>query len=397
MHAALAKVGFGMPCGLIARLEGQSSENVENAIHQVGDTLPVLQRRIAWIGARPLLVTADRTYPNNAHPFENLSELGANEGPLWRYRVEQHNNDVWLSAAWAHAAADGVSILRFLKAVASRLTDRAVPSILPRTRERSIQQAYLPWLLRFVVEQHLRYVGRGEESQASPGMVWANIPQAQAVDVHARGLSECASFVAWLAAAASMAYCEQCGVSSGRVLVNLPILRDDLRRLNGFGFGIGSLLISVRLRARDTIHIIAGKIAERLKYMVERRWDDNFDRFLSPSPDRHLRFASLSARRPPPIITISWKGTHFDLGGQDGIRDICCFSASPPIHISGHIDNNGLSLSLTSRQPETKREDLLQRLMNKLGVETPERVLRSEGPRIELTSPALNHHRIKAH
>jgi hypothetical protein len=384
LHAALAKLGFGMSCGLVARLEGQSPENVENAIHQVADTLPVLQRRVAWIGSRPLLVTADRTCRNDARPFENLSELGANDGPLWRYRVEQHNNDVWLSAAWAHAAADGVSLLRFLKAVASRLTDRAPPSIPPRTRERSVRRAFLPWLLRFVAEQHLRYVGRGEEDQGSPGIVWVNVPQAQAVDVHTRGLSECGSFVAWLAAAVSVAYCEQRGVSSGRVLVNLPILRDDLRHLNGFGFGIGSLLIPVHLRACDSIHMIARKIAERLKYMIDRRWDDNFDRFLSPSPDRHLRFASLHARRAAPIITISWKGTHFDLGGQDNIRDICCFSTSPPIHISGHIDNNGLSLSLTSRQSEAKREDLLQRLMNKLGADSPDWLLRSEGHRVEL-------------
>ena len=58
---------------------------------------------------------------------------------------------------------------------------------------------------------------------------------------------ECGSFAAWLAAATSMALCGHQKAPAGRILLNLPILRDEMERLGGFGFGMGSLLMPVKL------------------------------------------------------------------------------------------------------------------------------------------------------
>ena len=78
------------------------------------------------------------------------------------------------------------------------------------------------------------------------------------------------------------------------------------------------------------------------------------------------------------MISVSWKGADWRLGGQDGIRDVTCFAASPIAHVSGHIDQNGLSLSLTSNQSTAARVDLLQRIADVLGCGPP-RVLTFDG------------------
>ena len=55
-------------------------------------------------------------------------------GPLWRYVLVQDDGDVWLSAVWAHAAADGPSMLRFVEAIGGILSHRPVTHFkTPRT------------------------------------------------------------------------------------------------------------------------------------------------------------------------------------------------------------------------------------------------------------------------
>src|ERR1700719_2576290 len=131
----------------------------------------------------------------------------------------------------------------------------------------------------------------------------------------------------WLAAAVSMAYCEQQGVPSGRVMLDVPILRDYLDRVNGFGFGVGSLLLPVKVNLDAPLTSVAPLVAARLKEMINQRWDENFEGFLGRNPSRHLRFAALRARGlHPPVITVSWKGAHWGWGAEDGIRDAACFA-----------------------------------------------------------------------
>jgi hypothetical protein len=387
MHAAMDRLGVGMPCGLIARLEGKSVADVLAAIAVAQARFPVLQKRITWIGSRPVLMPVDPAFRGQTHTPTNLPlDFKTDEcSPLWRYQVTQDGADVWLNAVWAHAAADGASMLWFLKSIVATITDRPVPGIQVRTRHRSARRPFAPWLLRFLLEQHLRYVRPTEEASHPVNVVWLTLPVEQSNALHEKALAECGSFAAWLAAAVALAYCEQHEVSSGRVLLNLPLLRDDLQRVNGFGFGIGSLLMPAKIPVRGAMPPVARHLAKRLKDMIDQSWDENFDRFLGDNPKRHLRFAAHGAQgRSAPIISVSWKGIHCDLGSEDGVRDVCCFAVSPAAHLSAHIDSNGLSLSLASRQSDAAREGFLRRVAAHLGYRSIGRV--HDARRLSLSS-----------
>lgn len=288
--------------------------------------------------------------------------------PLWRYHLMQDGGDVWMNAVWAHAAADGLSMLRFLQTVVAALTGCSVPFFSGPGPHHIRRQPMLLWFIRFVAEHYLQYVRLAEEGLHPPGVAWLTIPVAQGISLRETARAECGSFAAWLAAAVAKAFCEQQGVSSGRVLLNLPNLRDNLNRVGGFGFGVGSLLIPVKIAEGASLISVGRRVAKRLKEMTSRGWDQNFDRFLGKDPARHLRFATLHARgQSAPIISISWKGADWPIGAEDGIRDLACFAASPVAHVSAHIDRNGLSLSVASRQSAAEREELLRRVADRLG------------------------------
>jgi hypothetical protein len=172
------------------------------------------------------------------------------------------------------------------------------------------------------------------------------------------------------------AFLEQQAKSAGHVLLNLPILRDDFQHVGGFGFGVGSLLMPVKLDTASRLPSVSRIISERLKEMTDQGWDENFERLLGKNPRRHARFAALRARGlSAPILSVSWKGAQWQLGGDDRIRDVACFGASPVVHISGHIDRNGLSLSVTSSQSAATRERLLRGIVARLNGGPVTRVL----------------------
>ena len=191
---------------------------------------------------------------------------------------------------------------------------------------------------------------------------------------------EGANAAAWLGAAACMVLCEQEGVAKGRVLLNMQVERSSLEHIGGFGFSAGSLLMPVKINSSCALPALARHIHDRTSLMIDRGWNDNFERFLGSSPRRHRLLAALHARgQPTPIVSVSWKGRHWQLGGQDGLRDIACFAVSPTIHISGHVDRIGMSLSVTSRQSVSEREDFLHRLADRFDGDTPKRILHFNG------------------
>ena len=49
MHAAMDRLGTGMPCGLVARFAGKTIAEVEAAIEAACQRFPVLQRRLVWL------------------------------------------------------------------------------------------------------------------------------------------------------------------------------------------------------------------------------------------------------------------------------------------------------------------------------------------------------------
>ena len=369
MHAAMAKLGVGMPCGLIARFQGRSVAEIEAAIAEATRQFPVLGLRLAWVDHRPVLDMADQTSGNFDAGSENSLFLKPN-GPLWRYRVVQDGQDTWLSAIWNHAAADGPSMLRFLETIVATMTGHQVRDFKTSRRQLVRRRSMARWLVRFLFEQSRRYVRPTKQKLHPQGVTWCTIAPKQTNWLREMARTECGSFAAWLATASCMAFCEQQNGSTGRVLLNLPVHRGGLERFGGFGFSVGSLLMPVKLDWRSSLPTVARRISKRSREMIDEGWDKNFERFLGGDPKRHLRFASLHARGlSTPVLSVSWKGSHWHVGGRDGIRDVACFAVSSVAHISGHIDRNGLSVSIASNQSPGAREVLLQRVISLLGAE----------------------------
>lgn len=376
IHAAMNKIGSGMPCGLIARFANRTIAEAETAIEIARRCFPVLQYRIEWIDERPMLVGAKR-----AQRQTHASDLSlmSDHGPLWRYQLIQDGKDAWMSAVWAHAAADGASMLRFAEAIGAHICGRLIPPVKPMPQRAVHRQPMSAWLARFLLEQQLRYL-RPTDVAHAPGVAWLTIWREIGAPLLAETRARYGSFAAWLTAASCAAFCEQQKKPGGRVLVNLPVLRDGLERVGGFGFGIGSLLMPVKVSPSTPVPSLASRIARRLDVMRARRWDENFDRFIGRGPRRHHRFAALHASGyVAPILSISWKPSDWLIGGEDGMRDVACFAASPIAHISGHMDRNGISLSITSKQAPAAREELLRRIVARLGAGRPQRVLAFDG------------------
>jgi hypothetical protein len=387
MHAALETLDVGMPCGVVARFRDRTVIEIENAIEAACRHFPILERRIEWENGRPVLVRTDLTFRQARSTEISLGFQSNRSGPLWRYCLIADAGDVWLCAIWAHAAADGTSMLRLLETIGSTLGGKAALLCSPsRGPDRPRRIGMVRWVPRFLAEQYLPYVRPLNTGSAHPGVSWLTIPIACSNSLLENARSECGSIAAWLAGAVCLAFCEQHGTRAGRVLVNLPILRDDLQRLGGFGCGVGTMLIPVKIKPNWTLASVARCIEGRLKTMIAQGWDINFDRFLGNNPRRHLRFATACARgRATPVVSISWKGMAWQLGGEEGIHDVACFAMSPLAHVSAHLDQNGLSLSVASSHPAVQRDKLLLRIAQWLG-DTATRDVRTFDGRVLATA-----------
>ena len=368
MHAALDRIGMGMPCGIVARFPDRDTADVEAAIAFARHRFPVLQTRLAWPNGRPVLMDAGAAIPVRDRGTGPLLDFAvATDGEPWRYRLIRDGADVWLQAVWLHAVADGLSMLRFLHAVEASL---AGASYQPSAREPRRAERRRPlgtWLPGFLLDQQRDYVAMTSRSQAVAGTSWLVVPPATRDHVLGAANAACGGGLGWLAAAAARAFGEQEGQARGDVLLNVPIARGDATALGGFGFGVGSLRFPLRLRAGTPMADLAAEIARRTRRAAATGWDRNLERLLGTDPARHARFARIQAERTAdPNITISWKGTHPAIGAH-GARDIACFAAAPTLHVSAHADARGLSLSVTSHQSTGQRTLLLQRIADHLG------------------------------
>ena len=377
MHAAMAAHGVGMPCGIVARFEETSRNDIAAAIEKTMQLFPILDRRISWANGRPILLSTDTTHRSTKDPTtESLFDLNCTR---WRHRVLQYGIDTWFIATWPHAMADGPSMLRFIETVAATIANQPRPSYRYREPRQIEQQPMAGWVMRFLIDQSRRYL-RPSEQRLPPGVAWCTLQRGFSLQLIENSRGERSSAAAWLAAAACIALCEQKRVANGLVLLNIQVERGGLERLAGFGFAAGSLFIPVKIRRDRPLPALARSIFDRLSLMIDRGWDSNFDRFVGSSPRRHHWLAQLHARaRHAPIVSVSWKGSHWELGRQDKIRDIACFALSPTLHISGHLDWTGMSLSVASRQSADNRRDLLRRIVHQACGKIPDRILDFNG------------------
>jgi ubiquinone biosynthesis protein COQ4 len=367
MHAALDREGIGMPCGMVACFADKDEREVESAIAIARRQFPVLQTRLEWQKGRPVLepeASANRDW--GAKPLLDFS--ASESGEIWRYRLIREGRNTWLQAAWMHGVADGLSMLRFTRAIAAVLGDVPYVPEPRRQRQPRDRQRFLAWLPAFLLDQRRNYVVLAQPAASIPQVSWLSAPVAdrERVMEFARRSSE--GMAGWLAAAVALAFADQQGKPAGYIMLNMQIARDELARTNGFGFGSGSLRLPVRLGEYPNMAVLADAIGRRVQQLANRGWDRNLERLLGPNPARHARFARIEAGRSTnPNITISWKGHHADLGAGGGPRDVACFAAAPTLHVSAHTDAGGFSLSVTSRQGVAERSALLLRIARQLG------------------------------
>ena len=166
--------------------------------------------------------------------------------------------------------------------------------------------------------------------------------------------------VAGLLSAASLLTMAQDEGRTGLQPLEVPVARRDLRAFNGFGFGVGALLLPTVVRRGDPVDSLANQIAGRLRSAIEKGWDMRLERFLGRDPRRHARFAAHHLRHPGQgPLTVSWKGSALWKGDRV-LGDVACFSASTNLHVSAHGDGRGLSLSATGAfEPDRTRRLLI--------------------------------------
>lgn len=367
MHAALDRAGIGMPCGIVARLAGQSVREIEYAIERVRHQFPVLQTSLRWIDGRATLEPIAATQAEmSADALLNFAASAS--GEVWRYRLVADGCDTWFQATWAHCAGDGLSMLRLVQAIAGATSEETPAPISARRSSRPRRpRAFSAWLPAFLMDQRYELIRLATPALTSPRVSWLRIPPRERDTIMATVRSDGKGMAGWLAAAAAIAFAEQQGQAAGNVLLNIPITRNDLAATNGFGFGVGSLRFPVKLARYRDVAALARAIGRRLSQLGDQGWDRNLERLLGDDPRRHARFARVEANRPAdPNITISWKGHHPAIG-QGVLRDVACFAAGPTLHVSAHSDASGLSLSVTSRQTASERHELLRHIARLIG------------------------------
>lgn len=367
MHMALDAIGAGIPCGLMARFEDRRVADVAEAVRSAGAEFPLLRQRLVWRETGALSVGDDDAEPD-PRPFSLTYRVGA-EGRPWSYEVTQSGRDVWFRATFAHAIADGYSMLHFLARVAALLEGRAY-----REREFVARPALKPrlfqaWMAEFLTLQCRSFLCLDRPREA-PGITWTTIPTEQATPLLDQARTRFGGFGGLLAAAATLAYAEGVAPRDRKpALINLQVLRSRLPDLNGFGFGAGSLMVPVGLKPFPEVAALAAHISRKARKMVDEDWDGNLNRLLGQNAAHHRRMAQMrTGRSSTPTLTVSWKARPSPLGVGDGLRDIACFSSTPGAHVSAHRDGNGLSLSLTDRQTRAERGATLARLLGHLGV-----------------------------
>ena len=371
MHAALDQAGVGLPCSSAAYFPGRREGELGQAIGRVAAGMPVLTSRMRWHGERPMLQLQAGGPTHLADPLA----FRPDDTGVWGYRLAEEGGGVWLVAAFAHAAADGPSMLRFLSAVARELDGASPPAAASAAKPPTRRLPMAAWLPGFLLEHARSYDGLSPANRRpQSGASFTLLPPAAAerLQLDARGTGAAARLAA---AAASCLLEQQRGRAEGLVYLNVPISRTGTAALGGFGFDGSSVRLPLRLSRRQGLDALAMRAGEGLKARIDHGWDLNLLRFLSGPPWQRQRFAAVQARKPPdPCLTISWKGRREGLGKPHGVSRVACFAAAPTLHLSAHVSDGGLSLSLTSPQAQNARQELLSVIAERLALGRPAQI-----------------------
>jgi hypothetical protein len=353
MHAALDAAGCGTPCAVSARFQELTPKALERHLLAAASRFPVLTSRLAWIGDRPILQSGTGAPMSLCAPLD----FTAVNAPLaWRAAIRAEERGAVLTAVFSHALADGGSMLRLIAEIEFQLGLRARAAT-PKQPRRAQPPAAVPWLSGFLAERLRSHLVLAPDDLGPMGASWFRTCPEDRDRVIDRARSTCGQVLPFIAAASALAAGELSAGRCRRVSLNIPISRSDAAGVDGFGFGVGSLLLGQDITPSADTESLARRLAPRIGGLAASGWDAGLEWFLGSDPRRHRKFARIRARSSAdPTIDVSWKGFDRLLGGAGGARCVACFAAAPPAHVSAHADLGGLSISFTAPRSQAVRE-----------------------------------------
>jgi hypothetical protein len=309
--------------------------------------------------------------------LEQLLEFSVSRthgGTGW-YMLHPSREGCWLIAIWAHAIADGHSMLRFV----SRLTtDSCEQSEAAHTEPPAVAVGrFSPWMVRMAINEMKSKLAFKTFSEPQRNVTWINASPhtAQSLKATARRLGT--GVAGLLCGALVQAFYKSSLVdTSGRLRFLVPISRTTCSEVNGFGFGIGWLMPELQVTPASELEKMARSFHTQIRAMSDAGWDKNLERALGTNFSRLSGKVAktLKRERADFIASVSWKGWVPFVGTATTGTRIACFAAVQPnttlCHVSGHIDQSGLSLSLSSCMPRSATQQLFKSLLTCLEIDS---------------------------
>ena len=378
VHFALDKLGKGAPCGIAAFFPNHSEEQLAAAVERRTRQLPLVHRRIDLSGVAPKIMAPDGESAFVRVSGKSLEELlefsvSRSHGLTGWYVLHPTSDGCWFLAIWAHAIVDGHSMLRFI----SGLTTSA-QQVDTTKAERPAEAVgpFLPWMVRTAISEMKSRLAFKTFSEPHGNVTWINASPHTAESLTAMARRLGTGVTGLLCGALVRAFYKSSLIdTSGRLQFLIPITRTACCEVNGFGFGIGWLMPELYVTPVSELHTMARSFNGQIRRMADTGWDKNLERALGNSYSRvSARVArTLKRERADFIATISWKGRIPFLGTTDTGTRVACFAMVQPntsiCHVSGHIDESGLSLSLSSRMPQSVAQQVFKNLLTCLEID----------------------------
>jgi hypothetical protein len=378
VHIALDKLGKGAPCGIAAFFPNQSEEQLFAAVEQRARQLPLAHRRIDLSGVAPKIMALDGDSAFvrvSGKSLEDLLEFSVSRshGLTGWYVLHPRSDGCWFLAIWAHAIVDGHSMLRFISGlttagqqVETTKAERPVGAVGP----------FLPWMLRSAISEMKSRLAFKTFSEPQGNVTWINASPhtAESLKVTARRFET--GVTGLLCGALVQAFYRSSLIdSAGRLSFLVPITRTTCPETNGFGFGIGWLIPELQVTPNSELGMMARSFHKQIRAMADAGWDKNLERAIGTNYSRLSAMVAKTLKRPRAdfIATVSWKGRIPYLGTANTGTRVACFAAVQPntslCHLSGHIDQSGLSLSLSSCMPQSVAQQVFKNLLTCLEID----------------------------
>jgi hypothetical protein len=379
VHFALDKLGKGAPCGIVAFFPNQSEEQLAAAVERRARQLPLVHRRIDLSGVTPKIMAPELESAfirvSGKSPEDLLEfSVSRSHGRTGWYVLHPRGDGCWLFAIWAHAIVDGHSMLRFIAGLTTASSENG--DSVKTARPPLSLGPFLPWMVRTGIREMKSKVAFKTFSEPQGNVTWINASPHTAESLRAKARRLGTGVTGLLCGALVQAFYKSSLIDApGRLQFMVPITRSACPEANGFGFGIGWLIPELHVTPASELDQMAKSFNAQIRAMADAGWDKNLERALGTNYSRLSRKVArtLKRQRADFIATVSWKGWIPFLGTATTGTRVACFATVQPntalCHVSGHIDQSGLSLSLSSRMPRSTAQQVFKSLLTCLEID----------------------------